>query len=101
MARKQECIDASLDELSRLLSDYCLPALNGDTHFYALLETERKRRSKAYALEVLAGNVRPQAEEAFRRGDYALAVELYSQIKECLSPAELKKLSMAERRAMD
>jgi len=101
VARNQHSIDASLEELSRLLNEYCLPALHGDTNFYTRLEAERKRGSKAYALEVLAGNVRPQAEEAFRRGDYALAVELYSQIRECLSPAELKKLSMAERRVKD
>lgn len=45
-----------------------------------------------------AEQIRPQAESAFRRGDYAKAAELCGLMRERLSPAEAKKLAFAEAR---
>ena len=47
-----------------------------------------------------AKQIRPRAESAFRRGDYAKAAELYGLMRERLSPAEAKKLAFAEGRRM-
>ncbi len=92
---------ACLKELSLLLKRYGRSALDGDPKLFSSLEGERKLWSEEYALDVLTEQLRPQANEAFRRKDYSKAAELYSRIKERLSPAELKKLSIAEERSRD
>jgi hypothetical protein len=51
-----------------------------------------------YALDVLVNQLRPKAEEAFRRGDYRNAAELYERIRSRLTAAELKKLAIATER---
>jgi len=53
------------------------------------------------ALDVLADQLRPQADEAFRTGDYAAAANLYAQIRGRLTPAEIKKLKFAEERQLE
>jgi len=92
---------AGLKELSLLLKRYGRSALDGDSKLFSSLEGERKLWSEEYALDVLTEQLRPQADEAFRQKDYSKAAELYSRIKERLSPAELKKLSIAEERSRD
>jgi hypothetical protein len=92
---------AGLKELSLLLKRYGRSALDGDPQLFASLEGERKLWSEEYALDVLTEQLRPQADEAFRQKDYSKAAELYSRIRERLSPAELKKLSIAEERSRD
>jgi len=47
---------------------------------------------------VLEGQLRPKADDAFRRGDYREAAELYERIQPRLTPAEKKKLSIARQR---
>ena len=84
-----------------LLKRYGRSALDGDLLFFSSLEGERKLWSEEYALDVLTEQLRPQADEAFRQKDYSKAVELYSRIRERLSPVELKKLSIAEERSRD
>jgi hypothetical protein len=42
--------------------------------------------------------LRPRADEAFRRGNYQEAAELYERIRPRLTPAELKKLAVARER---
>ncbi len=51
-------------------------------------------------MDVLEAQVRPRAEEAFRMGNYQKSAELYEEIFERLTPAELKKLAFARRRAV-
>ena len=92
-----EGVAESLKELSALMKRYAKLALDGDPEFFSVLEKKRRSWSENYALDVLAGQLRPKASEAFRNKEYAKAVELYSRIKDRLSPAELKKLSIAER----
>lgn len=93
-----EGVVAGLDELSGLMKRYGLSALDGDPGLFSTLERERKLWAEEYALDVLARQLRPQADEAFRRQDYSKAAELYSRIRARLSPAEVKKLSIAEER---
>jgi len=77
---------------------YALAALRDGPKFFSILEAQRKLWSEEYALDVLAQQLRPQADDAFRKGDYASAAELYARIKARLSPAEVKRLTLAEKR---
>jgi hypothetical protein len=87
-----------LEELSLLIKRYGTMALQGDPQFFMMLEKQRKQWSEEYALDVLADQLRPQADEAFRQGDYSTAAELFGRIRARLSPAEIKKLALAEAR---
>jgi hypothetical protein len=93
-----EGVVAGLDKLSALLKRYGRLALDGDPQFFSKLEDQRTVWAKEYALDVLARQLRPKANEAFRKRDYATAADLYSRILKRLSPAELKKLDIAEDR---
>jgi len=88
-----------LEELSALMKRYGAAALRGDPQFFSALAKQREQWSEDYALDVLADQLRPQADEAFRRGDYSTAAELYGRIRVRLSPAETKKLALAEDRS--
>jgi hypothetical protein len=99
VATTPEGVAAGLKELSALLQRCGASALRGDPAFFSMLERQRKQWSQDYALDVLVGQLRPQAEEAFRRGDYSKAAQLYGRIRERLSPAEVKKLTLAEERS--
>jgi len=92
---------AGLEEISALMKRYGRSALDGDPQLFSMLESERRSWSEEYALDVLADQLRPQADEAFRQKNYAKAAELYSRIRERLSPSEIKKLSIAEERCED
>jgi hypothetical protein len=50
-------------------------------------------------LETEISSFKPRANEAFRRGDYALAAKLFDRIRSGLTPAEAKKADMARKRA--
>jgi hypothetical protein len=88
-----------LTHLEELVKRYAGLALRGDPVFFAKLESQRKAWMEGYALDVLAGQLRPKAETAFRRGDYREAVALYEKIRPRLSATELKKLELARERA--
>jgi hypothetical protein len=98
-ATTPEGVTAGLEELCTLMSRYGRVALGGDLQFFSTLEKQRKLWSEEYAIDVLAKQLRPQANEAFRRGDYSTAADLYSRIRGRLSPAEIEKLNLATRKA--
>lgn len=99
VATTPEGVATGLEELASLMQHYGIAALRGDPEFFSALENQRKSWSEEYALDVLADQLRPQADEAFRRGDYSKAAELYERIRSRLSPAEIKKLTLAEDRS--
>lgn len=101
MVTTAEGVAAGLEDLSSLMERYGSAALHGDSQFFSMLEKQRKCWAEEYALDVLVEQLRPQADEAFLEKDYSTAVELYSRIRQRLSPAELKKLSFAEKRCQD
>lgn len=98
-ATTPEGISRCLEELSSLMMRYGARALSGDRHYFIVLAEQRKQWSESYALDVLAKQLRPRAEEAFRREDYGTAFELYARIKGRLTPAEVKKLAVAKSRS--
>ncbi|MFZ2405695.1 MAG: hypothetical protein WAW41_11195 [Methylobacter sp.] len=88
-----------LEKLSALMNHYARAALGGDQQFFSVLEKQRKLWSEEFALDVLAKKLRPQANEAFRHGDYSTAADLYSRILDRLSPAEIEKMNFAIRKS--
>jgi hypothetical protein len=101
VATSPEGIAVGLAELAALMQRYGRGALSGEQEFVSALEQQRKQWAEGYALEVLTAQLRPRAEDAFRRGDYEQAAELYGRIRDCLSPAEAKKFSIAQQRCSD
>lgn len=91
-----EGVVAGLEELSSLMQRYGAAALRGDPQFFSTLAEKHKVWVEDYWLDGLARQLRPQADEAFHRGDYTKAAELYAQIRDRLTPSEIKKLQIAE-----
>jgi hypothetical protein len=98
IATSQKALTEGLARLEELTRIYGLRGLQGDPEFFVALDRQRKSWAEAYALEVLESQLRPKADEAFRRGDYGEAVKLYERIRSRLSPADLKKLAIAKER---
>lgn len=98
VATTQNALFEGLTRLEGLAKQYCQRALQGDPEFFIALESQRKSWAEGYALEVLERQLRPRADEAFRRGNYREAAELYERIRSRLTPAELKKLAIARER---
>ena len=84
--------------LAGLVPKYAERALRGEADVFETLKQQRQAWGERYAQEVLACQLRPKANEAFRGGNYRLAVELYEQIRSQLSAVELKKVALAKRR---
>lgn len=98
-ATTQKVLADGLTKTAELVKQYCIKALRGDSAFFTMLESQRKLWIEKYAFDVTVRQVRPKAHEAFRLGKYREAAELYKQIEPALSPAERKKLVVAEERS--
>ena len=98
-ATTQEALTQGLMKTAELVKHYGMQALQGVPAFFAILESQRKSWTEKYAFDVMARQVRPKANEAFRLGKYREAAEFYKRIESCLSPAEIKKLALAEERS--
>jgi hypothetical protein len=90
---------AAVSQVALLLHQFGTLALRGGASVLPALVAQRDLWSKNLALDVLASQTRPLAEEAFKAGSYAKAVELYSQIQSRLSSSERAKLALAEKRS--
>jgi hypothetical protein len=98
-AKTPQSIAEGLARLQRLVKQYGERALRGDSTFFSMIDEQRRKWAKGYELEVLAEQLRPKADAAFRSGNYRQAADLYEKILSRLSAAELKKLALARRRA--
>lgn len=98
-ATAQEVLADGITKTAELAKRYCIKALQGDPAFFTTLGSQRKLWAEKYAFDVMAEQLRPKAHEAFRLGRYREAAELYRQIESVLSPAERKKLAIAEERS--
>jgi hypothetical protein len=97
-ATTQKSLTEELARLEELARRYGSRPLQGDPEFFAAIDNQRKSWAGGYALEVLERQLRPKADEVFRLGNYQKAAEIYERILPRLSPAELKKLSVAKKR---
>lgn len=93
-----EGVAAGTLKVASMVREFVLPWLQDEETLLEALHAQRSRLSGAMELEVLAEQTRPLADQAFRSGDYSLALELYSRIGECLTPAERRKLEYARAR---
>lgn len=100
-ATTQEAVAEGLMRLGALAKRYCVQALQGNSEFFAELEGKHKLWMEKYWLAMNARQLRPQAHEAFRLGNYQEAAELYKQIQPLLSPTELRKLAIAEEKKVE
>jgi hypothetical protein len=96
-ARTRETICMGLEQIRSLIEPCLSKILQKDSEFLSMLEEQQKQWTKNFALNVLASQLRPKAEDAFRHQDYLTAIGLYEQIYECLSPAEIKKVEFAKK----
>jgi hypothetical protein len=101
MATTPEAVTNSIKNLSLLTKRYCNQLFSGDLQFISTLEKQRKAWADEYALNTLADQLRPQADDAFRRKEYSTAAKLFSRIQQSLSPSELKKLSFAKKHSLE
>lgn len=92
-------LTAGVDRIAELVRRYGERALRDDPGFFADLRRQRKSWSEAYALDVLAEQIRPKAEAAFREERYQEAAELYEKIAPRLGATEQKKLAAARKRS--
>jgi hypothetical protein len=94
----QGVIFRGLTELSLLLRQHADAGLRGDKNFFEIVKESDRDYLKKYALEVIAKQVRPKASEAFRIGNFKLAVELYSQMAGSLTVVEEKNLLFSKKK---
>lgn len=88
-----------LKAAGKMLLRYGSSVMKGDLESCEALAVQRKAWGEEYALDVLTNQLRPQAEEAFRRENYLKVVELYTRIYPRLTPSEIKKLAIAKERS--
>ena len=98
-ATSPESISTSIAQMADLMRRYGVKVLDGDRATFEALAKLRQDWSRQYELEVRAGQIRPQADEAFRSKNYSAAALLYESIKPLLTPAEMAKLELAAHRA--
>jgi hypothetical protein len=99
VSRTPDALDVALGKMSDFMRAYGMGALSGDADFFFLLGQEREKSGRKYSLDILAEQLRPKAEQAFRLGDYMAAAALYTRIRDRLTPAEVRKLNIAENKS--
>ncbi len=98
-ATTPEELTTALARVADLLQRFGARALRNDADYFAQLQQLGKQWKASYALDVLAEQIRPKAEAAFRARRYAEAAKLYEKIGSRLSPTEQKKLATARKRS--
>lgn len=96
-SRTSEDVASAVANAAELVKEYLIPNVLGSGEFWNLMERARKQAEVEYELETLAAQLRPRADDAFARHDYATAAELYARILPSLSEVERKKLAYARR----
>jgi hypothetical protein len=97
MATTQHEVRIGVERLAHQVKHYVRRALVGDQVVFTDLARQQEELSQRYAAEVLAGQMRPLAEEAFRVREYERVIEVLSKIEGELTPAEKRKLEYARR----
>jgi hypothetical protein len=100
MVRTPSAVNTFLQQLADLVRRYGERALRNDPACYEVLRQQQKVSVEQYWLDMRCRQVRPKAEAAFREGRYREAAELYREIRAGLTPTEIKKLAIAEKRSL-
>ncbi len=96
-ATTPEGLQEGVRKLAEQVRTYGQRALTGDAAIFDALELQRRQWAKDFAAELNYGQISPRAQEAFRKGDYAKAVQLYERIEDRLAPVERKTLEYARK----
>ena len=99
-ASSPEQIAEAVREIVTGLRNYGQGLLSNDPKVFESFSKVRAERQKRYGDETVAARVRPEAEKAFKMGDYVTAVRLYRSIGDLLSDVERRKLSFAEGKTL-
>jgi hypothetical protein len=99
MVRTPSAVNTFLQQLADFVRRYGERALRNDPAFYEVLRQQHKVSVEQYWLDMRCSQIRPKAEAAFREGRYREAAELNREIRAGLTPAETKKLAIAEKRS--
>ena len=99
MVRTRSAVGRALAGCADLLRRHGQAAVHGDQGTLRLLRDNRDKAGQAWESDLRAAVIRPRAAEAFRRGAYREAVDLFGRMEESLTPAERAKLAYARRRA--
>jgi hypothetical protein len=94
-ATDRDAVAAGVGHLAGMFkscSDYFLA---NDPVVFRAVDDYGEEVSARLAIESLARQLRPKAEAAFKAKDYRLAAELYGQVRDQLTPAEIAKLKFA------
>jgi hypothetical protein len=84
--------------LAGLFRRYGARVMIDDPSFFRELVQVKESALARWTMDMAEERLRPQANAAFKRGDYAASAELYEQFKQRLRPSEAKKLELAQRR---
>ena len=98
-ATSSEALVSGVERLAELVHRYGERALRDEPEFFADLRKQQESWAEAYSLDVLAEQVRPKAEAAFREGRYRDAAELYEGISARLNVVEQAKFVAARKRS--
>ena len=100
MVRTPSAVNTFLQQLADLVRRCGERALRNDPACYEMLRQQQKVSVEQYWFDMRCSQIRPKAEAAFREGRYREAAELYREIRAGLTPAEIKKLAIAEKRSL-
>ena len=90
-------LEPFLEELATKVSIHAAPALAGDRMYFRRLKTFRSAQSEAYMREMELRQVRSEAENAWREGNFREVARLYMSIERDLSKSEKAKLAYARQ----
>jgi hypothetical protein len=97
-ASTRERVTMLIPRLAEYVKEYAKPIFEGDLQIFERLEDLRGKKSDAYVKDMDLRQIRPKAEEAWHKKDYAKLVELYNSMKDDLTVVESKKLEYAQKR---
>ncbi|MCA8968285.1 MAG: hypothetical protein KDC95_00825 [Planctomycetes bacterium] len=93
-----ESVQLAVAEVARIVVAHGTRALRGDPGFFARAAVLRAEAADVWYRQQRAVEIRRMAFAAFRERRYCECIDLYEQIVDMLSPAEMAKLHYARRR---
>jgi len=93
-----EMVETAVSTLAQGLIEYENGVLSGDACIYQRLEQLRRERIDKMIVHSQVEQVRPLADAAFRKKNYAEAARLYRSISSSLTEVERRKLTFAEEK---
>ena len=84
--------------VSEKFKEWAWELCQGDENQFESLRMQRKIWAESFEAKVIAGQLRSEADEAFRFKDFEKAVQLYEEFQSELTEIERRKLQYARKR---